>query len=100
MDIYYTLVNEVEIDLFIPNRLEIAGKVIINFKHKLEKLLKKWSSLEWQVIIKERDKFCSLKDKMIKKVELMSNYQLIKNNFPDVKILDIILNNYNYDNKI
>lgn len=91
MDIYYLLLNEVEIDSFASEKLEIAGKIASNLQSKLEKLLKDWSSSDWKVAIKKRDKLHSLKDKMLEKVRLTGDYQTIKNNFPDANISDIIL---------
>ena len=58
---------------------------------KIEKLLQDWSSTEWKVIIKKREKLDSLKEKMLEKVRLTGDYQTIKNNFPDADISDIIL---------
>lgn len=91
MDVYYLLLNEVEIDSFISGKAEIAGKIANNMQTKIEKLLNDWSSIEWKVIIKKREKLDSLKNKMLKKVRLTGDYQTIKNNFPDADISDIIL---------
>lgn len=91
MDVYYLLLNEIEIDSFAPGKLEIAGKIASTIQNKLEKLLKDWSSSDWKVVIKKRDKLDSLKDKMLEKVKLTGDYQTIKNNFPDANISDIIL---------
>lgn len=91
MDVYYLLLNEVEIDSFIVGKTEIAGKVATSMQTKIEKLLQDWSSTEWKVIIKKREKLDSLKEKMLEKVRLTGDYQTIKNNFPDADISDIIL---------
>ncbi len=91
MDVYYMLLNEAEVDLFDGGRVEIAGKVANSMQSKLEKLLQDYLSLDWKVAIKKREKIVSLKDKMLKKVELTGDYQTIKNNFPDANISDIIL---------
>lgn len=91
MDVYYLLLNEVEIDSFASNKMEIAGKIASNMQNKLERILQEWSSSEWKVAIKKRDKVDSLKDKMLEKVKLTGDYQTIKNNFPDANISDIIL---------
>lgn len=93
MDVYYLLLNEVEIDSFVAGKAEIAGKIVNNMQTKIEKLLKDWSSVEWKVIIIKREKLDSLKDKMLEKVRLTGDYQTIKNNFPDANISDIILRN-------
>ena len=71
--------------------MEIAGKIASNMQNKLERILQDWSSSEWKVAIKKRDKVDSLKDKMLEKVKLTGDYQTIKNNFPDANISDIIL---------
>jgi hypothetical protein len=39
MDVYYLLLNEVEIDFFISGKAEIAGKIANNMQAKIEKLL-------------------------------------------------------------
>jgi len=91
MDVYYLLLNEVEIDLFDSGKLTLAGKISNSIQSKLEKLLQDWSSSQWKVAIKKRDKISSLKDKMLEKVKLTGDYQVIKNNFPDANISDIIL---------
>ena len=38
MDIYYLLLNEVEIDSFASNKMEIAGKIASNMQNKLERI--------------------------------------------------------------
>jgi hypothetical protein len=91
MDIYYLLLNEVEVDLFDGGKIELAGKVSSPAQSKLEKLLQDWSSSQWKVAIKKRNEISSLKDKMLEKVKLTGDYQTIKNNFPDANISDIIL---------
>lgn len=91
IEVYYLLLNEVEIDSFISGKAEIAGKVENNMQNKIGRLLKDWSSIEWKIIIKKRENIDSLKNKMLKKVRLTGDYQTIKNNFPDADISDIIL---------
>lgn len=91
MEVYYLLLNEVEIDSFVPGKAEIAGKVANDMQNKVGKLLKDWSSIEWKIIIKKRENIDSLKNKMLEKVRLTGDYQTIKNNFPDADISDIIL---------
>jgi DNA polymerase-3 subunit gamma/tau len=91
MDVYYCLLNEVEVVSFANERLDISGKIAGSMPSKIESLLEAWSSSNWKVVIKKQDKVSSLKDKMLEKVKLTGDYQTIKNNFPDANISDIIL---------
>jgi DNA polymerase III subunit gamma/tau len=91
MDVYYCLLNEVEIVSFENQKLDIAGKIAGAMPSKIENLLKAWSSLDWKVATRKQDAVFSLKDKMLEKVKLTGDYQTIKNNFPDANISDIIL---------
>ena len=91
IEIYYLFLNEVEVKNFADGRLEIAGNNGNSLSAKIEELLKKWSSQNWKVINTKQSKIISLKEKMIEQVKNAEDYQIIKNNFPEANISDIIL---------
>ncbi len=97
MEIYYFLLNEVEIEEFINPKMKITGNISQAIIAKIEKLLQEWSEQIWQISHSKSDKIISLKDKMLEKVKISEDYQIIKNYFVDANISDIILkNNGNY----
>jgi DNA polymerase III subunit gamma/tau len=91
MDVYYFLLNEVEVISLDSNCLKLMGKVESSMKDKIDMLLRKWLDLDWKIEIKKSDEICSLKEKMIEKVKASGDYQMIKNHFPEADISDIIL---------
>ena len=91
MEIYYLLLNEVEVKEFVSEEMTIAGNINSNITSKIRNLLKDWSSKDWKIVIFKQDNITSLKDKMLKQVKERGDYQLIKNNFPEANISDIIL---------
>lgn len=91
IEIYYLLLNEVEVKEFEPQKMIISGNVNINMMAPIEKLLNNWSKQDWKVTIEKKDNFISLKEKMMNKVKETGDYQAIKNYFPDANISDIIL---------
>ena len=91
MEIYYLLLNEVEIKKFTSQEVAIAGNINNNVSGKIERLLKDWSGKDWKVAISRQSNVNSLKDKMLKQVKQTGDYRLIKNNFPEANISDIIL---------
>ena len=91
MDIYYLLLNEVEIKEFSSGKIIAAGNININIATKIEKLLKEWSKKDWKIATEKQTKIISLKDKMLEKVKQAEDYQIIKKYFPDANISDIIL---------
>ena len=97
MQIYYYLLNEVEITEFNGQQLILKSnnaKSTITVK-TIEKLLKEWSNNDWQISVAQDNKISTLKDKMLEQVSQSHDYQVIKNYFPDANISDIILNNTN-----
>jgi DNA polymerase-3 subunit gamma/tau len=93
MEIYYLLLNEVEVSNFKDLKLEIIcnNKDINTQSKKIEKLLNDWSGNQWNVSSEIRQDVVTLKDMMLEKVRLSEDYQIIKNHFPDANISDIIL---------
>ena len=90
IDTYYLLLNEVEIKEFANEKIVISGSIINASSSKLEHLLKGWSGKDWQVALTKQATFISLKDKMLEKVKQSEDYSVIKNNFPEANISDII----------
>lgn len=88
---YYFLLNEIEIGSFTNNELALIGECSKDMQSKIEGLLTDWSSKNWQISIRKDDKIESLKQKMLKKVKLAEDYQIIKKYFPDANISDILL---------
>lgn len=93
MEIYYLLLNDVEILDFKDSKLEFAShnKDSSGQNKKIERLLMEWSGDNWSVGFQIQPNLVTLKDKMLEKVKLSEDYQIIKNNFPDANISDIIL---------
>jgi len=88
---YYLLLNEVEVKEFANEKLSIAGNANVNNSSKIESLLKAWSGRDWKVALTKQNSVISLKDKMLEKVKQAEDYSVIKNNFPEANISDIIL---------
>lgn len=91
MEIYYFLLNEVEIKEFSRGEIAIAYSNDNSYTSKIEALLKTWSNLDWKVTAFKQSNITSLKDEMLEKVKQAEDYQVIKNHFPEANISDIIL---------
>ena len=91
MEVYYLFLNEVEMKSFADGRLEIASNKGPSLNSKIEELLKIWSGQEWKLVNTKQSSIVSLKEKMLEQVKNAEDYQVIKNNFPDANISDIIL---------
>ena len=97
METYYLLLNEVGIPKFQDLQIEIAcsNKDTNIQAKKIEQLLNEWSGNQWKVSCEIRQNITTLKDIMLEKVRLSEDYQVIKNQFPDANISDIILKTEN-----
>ena len=97
METYYLLLNEVGIPKFQDLQIEIAcsNKDTNIQAKKIEQLLNEWSGNQWKVSCEIRQNITTLKDIMLEKVRLSEDYQIIKNQFPDANISDIILKTEN-----
>lgn len=91
MEIYYLLLNEVEVKEFSNQKMKLEGNISHTTISKLENLLKEWSKQVWQISYLKSNQITSLKDKMLEKVKISEDYQIIKNYFPEANISDIIL---------
>ncbi len=94
METYYLLLNNIEISIFKDNLLEICGKNINKqFKDQIARLLFAWTGTQWNVNITENSNIMTIKDKLINNVKLTQGWHLLKENFPEIDISDILLNN-------
>ena len=92
MEMYYLLLNNVEINVFTDNVAEILGPNLNRkFKDQIVKLLFTWTGEQWNVTIKETPNIISIKDKLINNIKLTQDWQMLKENFPEIDILDILL---------
>lgn len=91
VELYYVLLNEVEIKNFTPPVMEIAVNNKTIQEKQLKLLLYKWSNLNWNLNISEQKNIDSLKNILLKKVKNSEDFLIIKNNFPNADISDIIL---------
>jgi hypothetical protein len=57
----------------------------------LKSMLHKWSGIEWNIVICKQDKINSLKQELLKKAKASEDFTVIKNNFPNADVSDIIL---------
>jgi DNA polymerase-3 subunit gamma/tau len=91
MELYYVLLNEVEVKNFTEPLIEIAANSKISQEKNLKSMLHKWSGIEWNIVICKQDKINSLKQELLKKAKASEDFTVIKNNFPNADVSDIIL---------
>ena len=91
IELYYILLNEVEVKNFAPPLMEIAVNTKMTQEKHLKSLLHKWSALDWNVVISKQENINSLKNTLLEKVKNSEDFSIIKNNFPNADISDIIL---------
>ncbi|PCJ29289.1 MAG: DNA polymerase III, subunit gamma and tau [Rickettsiales bacterium] len=94
MEIYYWLLNDMELKNFSDGKMEIAAREANAFSGKIESLLKDWSDSDWKIAFSKQSDIVSLKDRMMEKVKNAGDYQVIKTHFPNANISDIILRSY------
>lgn len=94
MEIYYQLMNEVEIKSFYNDRIEIAGNNLnIKLKEQLNNLLLRWSGKPYDIILTKQLKIIPFKERLIEKVQTSKDWQTLIKHFPDITISDILLAN-------
>jgi len=91
IELYYILLNEVEVKNFTSPLIEIAVSTKITQEKHLKSLLHKWSGIEWNIIISQQENINSLKKTLLEKVKNSEDFSVIKNNFPNADISNIIL---------
>lgn len=91
MDLYYALLNEIEVKSFGKGVMLIASNSKVLFEKQLRTMLNRWSGQEWTLQINTQDQIRSLKQALLDKAYLSEDFAIIKNNFPNADISDIIL---------
>jgi hypothetical protein len=91
MELYYVLLNVVEIRNFNQPLMEIAINSKLTQEKNLKSVLHRWSGLDWNVIISSQENITSLKKILLEKAKDSEDFAIIKNNFPNADISDIIL---------
>jgi DNA polymerase-3 subunit gamma/tau len=99
MEVYYLLLNEVEVAEFADGKMDLRINAPKGSFNRIEELLTKWSDKIWKISQSKSNKILTLKEKMIEQVRKTEDYQLIKNNFPEANISDIILKPQNINNR-
>lgn len=90
MDIYYELLNNIEIVEFKDCKAVFNGNISNELLRKIGSVLNIWAGTVWQVSCSKKDRIFSLKEKMLEKAKQAENYQIIKKYFPEADISDII----------
>ncbi len=94
MEIYYLLLNEVEIKSFANNKLRIVGPNITSkVKQQISELLFSWSNEQFEVLVTKQLEIQNLKSQLTNKIEASKDLELIKKHFPSAIISDILLKN-------
>lgn len=94
IEIYYLLLNNIEIKNFSNNKLEIiSSEITKKIKQQIEDLLFAFSKEKFEVVIIKEQQQQTLKSQLINKIESSNDFNLIKKHFPDSKITDILLKN-------
>lgn len=92
MEIYYQLMNEVEIKSFSNDSIEIASNNLnIKIKEQLHNLLLRWSGKAYNVSITKQLKIVPFKEQLIDKVKTSQNWKTLIQHFPNITISDILL---------
>jgi len=94
MEIYYLLFNNVEINIFANNKIEITCQDLkTKLKDQITKLLFEWTGKEWNVIINKKSDINSFKDQLIGRIKLSKDWQILEENFPEITVSDILFKN-------
>lgn len=94
LEIYYLLLNQVELKIFDANTLEIAGHNIpVKIKEQIANLLLAWTGQVWNVIITKQLEVVTIKGQLIDRVKSSQDWAMLTKHFPDLTISDILLNN-------
>jgi DNA polymerase-3 subunit gamma/tau len=92
MEIYYLLLNNVEIKIFEDNLINIAGEnIAIKLKDQISNLLFAWTGEKWNVIITKQLEISTLKRELIDKLKVSEEWKMIQQHFPEANISDILI---------
>ncbi|WP_425364142.1 DNA polymerase III subunit gamma/tau [Candidatus Tisiphia endosymbiont of Hybos culiciformis] len=94
MEIYYRLLNQVELKAFALQAIEIAGNDLNSkIKEQIGSLLFAWSGKIWDVIITKQPQIITLKEQLMNKVKSSKDWEILTKHFPNITISDILLKN-------
>jgi DNA polymerase-3 subunit gamma/tau len=94
MEIYYLLLNQVELKSFVANNMEIAGNELnAKTQEQIGKLLLAMTREKWHVSITKQQKIYTLKEQLINKVKSGQDWEMLTKHFPNITISDILLQN-------
>lgn len=92
MEIYYLLLNSVQVKSFEDNLINIAGENIpIKLKDQISNLLFAWTGEKWNVLITKQLEICTLKHELIEKLKVSEEWKMIQEHFPEANISDILI---------
>lgn len=93
LEIYYLLLNKVELKHFENNTLEAFcnDKIAQKTMDHIKKLLFTWLGEKCNVVIAQRTDIVSLKATLVLRIKSESNWALINEHFADASIVDLIL---------
>jgi DNA polymerase III subunit gamma/tau len=90
VEVYYALMNELEIKRFADNTLEIAGNVSLKFKTALLDALFKWNGQKYEITVTKQEKVTSFKTQLVDNIKKSPEWKKIKQLFPSANISDIL----------
>ncbi len=94
MEIYYRLLNQVELKSFTLQTIEIAENDLNSkIKEQIGSLLFAWSGKSWDVIITKQSQIITLKEQLMNKVKSSKDWEILIKHFPNITISDILLKN-------
>ncbi len=92
IEIYYLLLNQVEIKTFSPDKVQIAGDNLnSNIQDQISHLLSEWTGKSWRVTITKQQKIITLKEQLLNQVKSSQDWEILTKYFPDITISDILL---------
>jgi len=94
MEIYYILLNQVELTDFNDQVIKIAGNDINKkIQEQISNLLFAWTGKAWSINFLKQEKIITLKEQLIDKVKSSMDWEILKKHFPEIVISDILLKN-------
>ncbi|XVN43153.1 MAG: DNA polymerase III subunit gamma/tau [Candidatus Rickettsia vulgarisii] len=92
MEIYYQLMNDLEVKSFSNDTIEIAGKDINKkMQEQIGSLLSAWSGKVYKIIVSKQEQILTIKEQFIDKVRSSKDWEILIKHFPEITISDILL---------
>lgn len=92
MEIYYQLMNNLEVKSFSNDTIEVAGKDLNKkMQEQLSSLLSAWSGKVYKVIVSKKEQISTIKEQFIDKVRSSKDWEILIKHFPEITISDILL---------